>query len=255
MILKYNYYYKDLLKEMKNVKIDMIKNRINKLINIRQQPITTIIYGCIDRNELNNCITYSIKTKVDKIPSINIPQSITIKHPNKEEINVCISYVFSINMKKMDPLLSAKLLILTNIMERPAFDILRTKMQLGYLVRCKLVLDEVSYIRLSVMSPLDYKKVEEGMESFINNYMYELLGSMTNANFNRFKKSVYDSLTEKFNSLVEMSNYYLDEIISQDYMFDRKIKIANKIKHISLNDIVKLYHSIINKNKAIIKIL
>jgi hypothetical protein len=27
MILKYNYYYKDLLKEMKNVKIDMIKTK------------------------------------------------------------------------------------------------------------------------------------------------------------------------------------------------------------------------------------
>ncbi len=252
MINKYSYYYKEQLKEIKNITIDMIKDRINKLINIKKLPITTIIYGCIDKTELKKCSTYNINRKIDKLPSQKIPKSITIKHPNKDEMNICISYVYSIYNKDLDPLLCAKLLILNSIMERPAFDILRTKMQLGYVVRCKLTLDEISYIRLSVMSPLDHKKVDECMESFMSTYMKELLETMTN--INRFKKSVYDTLTEKFNSLLEMGSFYVEEITNQDYMFDRKIKIANKIKHISLNDILELYHSII-KTKKVIKIL
>ena len=254
MINKYIYYYKDELKEIKNITIDMIKERINKLINIRKQPITTTIYGCIDNKHLHNIITFNSNNKIDKISSMKMPNSITIKHPNKKEINICISYVFPIHTKKMNPLLSAKLVLLNAIMERPAFDVLRTKMQLGYLVRCKLVLDDISYIRLSVMSPLDYKKVEDAMETFINTSMKEIFETTTTSDFNNLKKSIYDILTEKHNSLTEMANSYLGEITIQEYMFDRNIRIANKIKHISLNDIVDLYHSII-KVKKVIKVV
>ncbi len=251
MINKYVYYYKDELKEIKNITIDMIKKRINKLINIRKLPITTMIYGCINHKNLHNIITFNSNIKIDKKISINMPKSITIKHPNKKEINICISYVFPIYTKKMNPLLSAKLFILNGIMERPAFDVLRTKMQLGYLVRCKLNLDEISYIRLSVMSPLDYKKVEEGMETFINESMNEIFETTSINDFNILKKSIYDILTEKYNSLSEMAINYLGEITMQEYMFDRNIRIASKIKHISLNDIVDLYHSIIKVKKVI----
>jgi predicted RNA-binding protein with PUA-like domain len=34
-------------------------------------------------------------------------------------------------------------------------------------------------------------------------------------------------------------------------MFDKNYKIANEIKNIKLNDIVKLYHSIIDKKTVI----
>jgi insulysin len=253
-INKYIYNYKDELKEMKYITIDMVKKRINKLINIKKLPITTIIIGNIEHKELKKCITYNINHKIDKIPTQKIPSSITLKHPNKDEKNICISYIYYIDNKNMDLLLNTKLLILNNIMERPAFDILRTKMQLGYLVRCNLKLDDVSYIKIAVMSPLEPIKVEEAMDEFINIHMNKILEEMDNKTFNKIKKSIYEKLTEKFNSLLEINNFHVSEIVSQDFIFDRNIRMAKKIKNITLNDILKLYHSII-KNKTIIKII
>ena len=139
-------------------------------------------------------------------------------------------------------------------MERPAFDELRTKSQLGYLVACKLKLDDISYIKLSVQSAKEPKKVEDLMNNFINIFMNNLLNEMNDRTFKQIKKSVYDNLLDKDNSLLDMAGKYINEILIQDNMFDRKEKIAEKIKNISLNDIKKLYHSIIIE-KSIIKII
>ena len=143
---------------------------------------------------------------------------------------------------------------MANIIERPAFDELRTKAQLGYLVACKLKLDDISYIKLSVQSAKDPKKVEDLMNNFINVFMDNLLNEMSDKTFKQIKKSVYDNLLYKDNSLLDMAGKYINEILIQENIFDRKEKVAEKIKHISLNDIKHLYHSII-REKSIIKII
>ncbi len=257
MINKYAYYYKDELKEIKSITIDMIKKRINDIINLNQ-AITTIIYGNIkiSSNELIKFETYNknLNIKMNGVPKQKKPYNITIKHPNKDELNSCISFIFSISCFTENYLLSAKLLLLNTIMERPAFDELRTKHQLGYLVACKLRLDDVSCIKLSVQSTENIKKVENLMNEFINKTMNDILNNMTDIEFKITKKSVYDNLIEKDTNLFEMSSHYINEIIIQDYIFDRTQRIANKIKELSLNDIKELYHSIIKK-KSIIKII
>ena len=260
MVNKYAYYYKDELKELNNIKInlliDMVKKKINSIIKLQNLPLTTIIYGNINaNNELKKCLTYkkNLNIELDKIPIQKIPKNITIKHPNKAEVNCCISFVFSI-LKGNNMLLSAKLLILANIIERPAFDELRTKAQLGYLVACKLKLDEVSYIKLSVQSAKKPELVEELMNKFINTFVNDLLNNMNELTFKQIKKSVYDNILEKANSILDMAGNYINEILIQDYMFDRKERVAEKIKDVSLNDIKQLYHSII-KEKSIIKII
>jgi insulysin len=232
----------------------MVKNRINQIIKLKNLPLTTIIYGNINK-DVEKCLTFkkNLNINIDKLPAQKIPKSITIKHPNKDEINCCISFVFSIE-KGNNSLLSAKLLLLANIIERPAFDELRTKAQLGYLVACKLKLDDISYIKLSVQSAKEPKKVEDLMNNFINVFMDDLLNEMSDKMFKQIKKSVYDNLLDKDNSLLDMAGKYINEILIQENMFDRKEKVAEKIKHISLNDIKYLYHSII-REKSIIKII
>ncbi len=260
MVNKYAIYYKDKLKEINKIKInlliDMVKKRINSIIKLQNLSLTTIIYGNINaNNELKKCLTYkkNLNVKLDEIPKQQLPKNITIKHPNKKEVNCCISFVFSI-LKGNNILLSAKLLILANIIERPAFDELRTKAQLGYLVACKLKLDEVSYIKLSVQSAKKPELVEDLMNVFINNFVIDLLNNMNESTFKQIKKSVYDNILDKDNSVLDMAGNYINEILIQDCMFDRKEKIAEKLKEISLNDIKQLYHSII-KEKSIIKII
>ena len=255
LINKYNYYYKEVLKETNKITIDLVRKKINKLISLKDLPLTTVIYGNINYKELKKCHTYkkNLNIKMDKLPIQKMPKSIIIKHPNKEEKNKCISFVFPI-YKNNDLLLSAKLFILNTVMERPAFDELRTKAQLGYLVSCKLKLDEIAYIKLSVQSVINEKKVENLMNVFINEKFVNILNELDNKTFEQIKKSVYENILEKDNNLFEMNSNYINEIIIQDYMFDRRNKTASHIKNISLNDIKKLYHSIIKK-KIIIKVI
>jgi secreted Zn-dependent insulinase-like peptidase len=254
MMNKYYYYYKDELKEIKNITINIIKNRINNIINFKNIPITTIIYGNIklSSKELKQFYSYNknLNIEIDKIPKQKLPHDITIKHPNKDELNCCISFIFSYIGNSS--LLSAKLLILNTLMERPAFDELRTKHQLGYLVACKLKLDDISYIKLSVQSTENTKKVEGLMNEFIFNTMKDILDNMNEKEFKQIKQSIYDNLIDKDNNLLDMSSHYINEIIKQEYIFDRKQQVANKIKDISLNDIKELYHSIIKKKTIIL---
>ncbi len=257
MINKYSYYYKDELIEIKNITPNMIIKRINNIINLNQ-PVTTVIYGNIkiSSNELNKFQTYkkNLNMVINEKPSLKLPYNITIKHPNKDELNSCISFIFPLKYTHENHILSAKLLLLNTIMERPAFDELRTKHQLGYLVACKLRLDKVSYIKLSVQSTENIKRVEHLMNEFINKTMENILNNITGDEFKTLKQSVFDNLLEKDTNLFEMSSHYINEILIQEYVFDRPEQIANKIKHISLNDIKELYHSIIKK-KTVIKIL
>ena len=257
MINKYIYDYKDELKNMKFITVDMIKKRINKIISLKELPITTIIYGNIKYQDLKTCYTYNMNLhcKHTKTPKQYMPKNLIIKHPNKDEKNCCISFIFPINIGyKYNPLLSAKLLILNNILENPAFDELRTKAQLGYLVKSKLTIDYISYIKLSVQSALDYKKVEETMNNFINITFKNILETMDKNTFDLIKQSIYDTVMEKENNLYDISLPYINEILIQEYIFDRKKIVAKKIKDISLNDIKNLYHSII-KEKIVIKII
>ena len=258
MINKYVYDYKDELKEINNITIDMVKQRINKIINIKKLPVVTFIYGNINlysNKEFEKFYTYklNLNLKIDKPPKQSLPKKLTLKHPNKDEKNSCISFVFPI-MNNNNELLTAKLFILSTIMERPAFDELRTKAQLGYLVSCKLKTDKISYIKLSVQSIIDNKKVEELMNTFINEHFMNLLKTLDIKTFNLIKKSIYDSMMEKKNNLLEMANSYNSEIVVQEYIFDRQARVAKKLKEITLNDIIKLYHSII-KNKIVINII
>jgi insulysin len=256
MVNKYINYYKDELREINKITHDMVKKRINKIIKLQNLPLTTVIYGNINYNkELKNCLTYkkNLDIELDKLPKQNFPKNITIKHPNKDEVNCCISFVFSI-FKGNNFLLSAKLLLLVNIIERPAFDELRTKAQLGYLVACKLKLDDISYIKLSVQSAKKPELVEDLMNIFINIFVNDLLNNMSESTFKQIKKSLYNNILDKDNSMLDMANNYTNEISIQDYIFDRKERVAEKIKEVSLNDIKQLYHSII-KEKSIIKII
>ena len=254
MLHKYVYYYKDELKEINKITVDMIKQRINKIINLNKLSLTTIIYGNINYKELKNCNTYKMNIPLNNIiPKIHMPKNITLHHPNKDEVNCCISFIYPM-MNNNNSLLSAKLIILSTLMGRPAFDELRTKAQLGYLVSCKLKIEKLSYIKLSVQSALDYKKVEELMNVFIDKQFIDILENIDEKTFNQTKKSIYDNLIEKDNNLAEMAYSYIDEITSQEYIFDREVRIAKKLKEVSLNDIIKLYHSII-KNKTIIRVI
>jgi secreted Zn-dependent insulinase-like peptidase len=244
MMYKYNYNYLDLLKNIDYLTLPLIKERIESLINMNYQTIT-IIYGNINPPKLHN-----INNQLNNIKLIKdiLPFDLTIKHPNKQEKNKCVQVIFYCG-KDYDPLLVAKILLLHSLLERPVFDILRTKHQLGYLVNSFISSYNNYYISIKVQSEYStdiiLKKIEE--------FMLDFKDLLKTFNLEEYKESIYSILTQKHTNMEQMANEYINEIYNRKFIFGRKKQIAKVIHSIQLSDIEKLYQLMLD-NKTIVKI-
>ncbi len=245
MMFKYNYNYQDLLKNIGYLTLPLIKERIISLINMNYQTIT-IIYGNINPPKLYNV---NNKSKNIKLVKDKLPLDLTIKHPNKLEKNKCVQMIFHCG-KEYEPLLVAKVYLLQSLLERPVFDILRTKHQLGYLVNSFILsTDNNYYICIKVQSEYSTDIILKKIEEFLIDFK-DLLKTF---NLEEYKQSIYSILTQKHNNMEEMAKEYINEIYNRQFIFDRKIQIAKVIHSIQLSDIEELYHfMILNKTKVII---
>jgi insulysin len=254
MINKYNYDYNKELEEINNIDEHMIIKRINQIIKFDNLPIITVIYGNINKDSLKNIVTYNMNSnvKIDKKPAHILPKNIYFKNPNKDEVNNSVGYIFPIETGYNNFNLTARMLILNIMMERPAFDELRTKAQLGYLVSCKVLsYSDLFILKITVQSAKEVKYIETKINEFLE-FFYKYMDS-DEVDFKQVKNSIYELLSDKVNNMSELIINNVSEIQSQDYLFDRKKYIRSEIKKITLNDIKKLYHSIIkNKIKIIV---
>ncbi len=254
MIFKNTYNYKDKLDTLqsliKNDNIELlIMNRIDQIINFKNIPVVTIIYGCIKSDNLHNCMTYNLNKniKINKLDKNNLVHNKIVRHTDK---NKCITVIFNCG-SGFHPLLLAKIILLKNILEEPVFNELRTKQQLGYLVTTKYMFNDVNYIYIKVQSHYS----EDTIISAINNFIKWFDTYLINLNnFDNIKSSLYNSLNQKETSISELVSKYINEIYNQKYIFNRNKLVINELKNIKLNDIIKLYHSIIKK-KSIIQII
>ncbi len=253
IMYKYNYNYRDKLIALDKIDDELIINRIDQIINFKNVPVVTIIYGNIKSDNLHKCLTYNLNNniKLEKPEKNNLIHSKIVKHPNKNEKNKCITFIFNCG-SGFHPLLSAKLNLLKNILSDPVFNELRTKQQLGYLVRTTYICNDNNYIYIKIQSHYSEDKIISAMNNFIK-WFETYLVNLNNNEFNNIKLSLYNSLNQKETSISELAGKYMSEIYTQKYIFNRNKLIASELKNIKLNDIIKLYHSIIKK-KSIIKI-
>ena len=251
-IHRYNYNYIEQLKVLPTIDIKMIHKRINTIIKMDKFNITSLWYGNIHKptefNKYNNIIKYKN----------TIPKSITdirIKHPNKDEKNNCIMICLpctKYNDITFIPQDNAMIMILASILQQPVYGELRTKHQLGYMVGSYGYYDNVNiYIIIKVQSDKDIQFVEKTIYNFIDEFK-DILINYEHVKFNEMKQSVYDKLMEPYTTMDDLNIMMLSEIKKEQYIFDRREQIAKEIKNTKLNDIIKLYHSIIQKKIKII---
>lgn len=259
----YVFPYTEYLSAFNHIKITDIINRINQLIHFTNLPVLTIIYGNINKNNLDRIYTYytSSNTSSNTIsPSIYSKKPkhalIRIKHPNELEKNKCVQFILryphnSNSGYNFTALLSAQFLILNDMISKPAFDELRTKQQLGYLVSAQFIFDGSYYIKIKVQSELDTNIIISKINDFLllfNN----ILHTYDNDNFNLIKKSIYLKLNKKYANITDIVADYMPEIYDGHYMFNRKAIISSMLSKIKLNDIKRLYHSILQNKYTII---
>lgn len=257
-IYKYYYEYTNQLNVLPSIDIKMIKKRIKTITQIKCFNVTSVWYGNIHVSSQDNIISYLNKIHSDIIHTKIVPyriQNIRVKHPNKHEQNKCImiclpctnysKYVFV-------PRDIVTIIILAAILKQPVYGELRTKHQLGYMVGSHVFNDNINmYIIIKVQSDKSVKLVEHTICQFMNEFRQKLI-DYDNKKFNQIKKSVHDKLMEPPMNMSELNSIMLAEIKKEQYIFNSREQLAKEIENIELNDIIKLYHSIIKKYKKII---
>jgi nardilysin len=145
----------------------------------------------------------------------------------------------------------SRLFILTYLLKEPLFDQLRTQQQLGYSVAIiPETLSDYFSIAISVKSQENLnstKYVEEKIEEFVQKSVDEILQGTTEDEFNIIKKSVIKLVSKKDNDLLKETKRNWDEINEEEYVFDRKQKLAKAITDVTKDQVYEFYQQYLKK--------
>lgn len=142
------------------------------------------------------------------------------KRPLSDEknINSCIEYycqVCPMNDRRTRTTLS----ILAQIMNEPAFNQLRTKEQLGYIVFSGIrITKTIAGFRVLIQSEKPTEYLESRIDVFFDN-VGDVLKDMPDTEYEKHVNSIISKRKEKFKNLGEETNSYWSHISSGYYDF------------------------------------
>jgi len=169
---------------------------------------------------------------------------------NSEETNSCLNSVFQYKPYANTELhLFAKNVLLFNIMKEPAFDILRTKSQLGYIVQAT----SFSYCRVlggSILVQSD-KMAPEKLYGEINNflsYMKEKLNEMSEEEFKDFIEAAIVPYRQECINLSEECDEFWAEIVNGESCFEENKLIIKELEKLKKSDIIAYFNDMFFTN-------
>eukprot|EP01091_Cochliopodium_minus_P010546 TRINITY_DN2818_c1_g1_i2.p1 TRINITY_DN2818_c1_g1~~TRINITY_DN2818_c1_g1_i2.p1 ORF type:complete len:950 (+),score=301.19 TRINITY_DN2818_c1_g1_i2:340-3189(+) len=183
-----------------------------------------------------------------KVVQLQAPYSLyKVVSTNKNEKNCSVNTYFQIGDERGDKTRSI-LALFAQIVKSDCFAQLRTREQLGYLVWSSpsvtmTVLGYKITVQSSVATPqyLD-SRIELWLES-----LETLLSNLEESKFQQYKNSLIISKQEPFKGLNEEKAAYTDEFFFQQYVFDRRFKVAEELKSITKEDVLSFYRKYIKK--------
>jgi insulysin len=245
-----------LVKTDKQILIKKVRERINSLVSFKDIPISIMFYGNLKKEMIPDISLFKENLELSNygIPPITEPTSMDIKHPNKDEENNMVIFIYPTGL--FNPKENIKLIILSILIEQPCYDYLRTKNQLGYLVSSniqKIILNY--YLTIKVQTLKDVSIAEEKMNLFIE-YFKKLLETklLESSELAKIKDVTRKLISEKESNTNELLAKYLPEIISRQYLFNRRELLLEQLDNISRKDIINYFNKITN-NKIVIKII
>ena len=251
--IKTNYLIKPLLKELKKVNKKELLEFISKLFD-DDTPVTVLFSGSLSINQLpnNSLINKGIllpQNGISRIKTIN--KNINLFHPNIEEKSNCITVTYELG--KWEPKLWLHAFMTFLILEQPFFDELRTKKQLGYLVKFNIFNrgDNV-YLIEKIQSHKNCKY----LLNEINIFNKKIINIISNSNLDEWKKTAKNNIDENEVSSLDIFNRFLSEIISRKYFFNRKKILIQQLSNITIESLlafVKIY-LLENKQKCIFQL-
>lgn len=157
-----------------------------------------------------------------------------------ENINHCVEYYLLIGMVT-DDVLRAKLLLFAQMTDEPAFDQLRTKEQLGYVVwsGARYSATTMGY-RVIVQSDRNAKYLDSRVDSFLTNYG-QTLANMGEAEFEGHKKSVINRRLERVKNLTSETARFWMHISSEFYDFVQHETDVAVLKNLTKADMLEFF--------------
>lgn len=248
----YNYTSKKLLNALKKIKLDDIKN----YDIFDKSPLEIFIYGNYNKKNIPKFTMFkkNINKNIPKLFNYNKLKSKSVKHPNRKEKNKCIKIMYPLFKFSLTNCLIIRFIYeMTN---QPFFNKLRTKDQLGYLVRFQYTkLRNEYFVVQKIQSDKKLDFVEERINLF-NMEFYDYLLKITNNEWTNWKKTIIKDLKQNEESSYQLFSMYNNELLNQTKMFQKKELLIKEINKIKLKDIQKIYkNKILNsKDKLIFKI-
>lgn len=252
MINPFKYTYIDKIKYIQNNDMNNdIKKMIQNICTFKNIPVTIFTYGNIQKEHLPNFDNFktNISLPLIKIPELNKITDLTITHPNKDIQNNFVMILFELDC--FTPQKYAIELVIRMLMKQPAYDYLRTKNQLGYLVDTNILkLNNLRYLYIKVQSEKKNGFVISKITDFLKEFDKILLDKLK-TELEAIKSTIRKELLAKESNTGELITKYYYEIFVRDYMFNREELINRQIDDLTIDDIYNYYCKIIKEPKIL----
>ncbi|KAG9229732.1 Metalloenzyme, LuxS/M16 peptidase-like protein [Amylocarpus encephaloides] len=224
---------------------------------LRQMHIETFVHGNLykeDALKLSDLIEAILKPRVLPQtqwpvkrslifpPGANYVYNKTLKDP--ANVNHCIEYLLHIGDKSIRPL-RARALLLDQMTHEPAFDQLRTKEQLGYVVfsGVRSTVTTIGY-RFIIQSEKTPQYLEARIDSFLSGFS-KTLGAMSDSEFEGHKRSLITKRLEKLKNLDQESSRLWGHVDSEYLDFELTYEDAAQVKQLTKSEMIEFYEHFI----------
>ncbi|KAJ9302927.1 hypothetical protein DTO271G3_301 [Paecilomyces variotii] len=176
-------------------------------------------------------------------PGSNYIYEKTLKDP--ANVNNCIEYYLFLG-SLVDSVLRAKLLLFAQMTDEPAFDQLRSKEQLGYVVwsGARYSATTLGY-RVIIQSERTAAYLESRIDAFLSRFA-ETLENMTEDEFEGHKRSIINKRLEKLKNLASETNRYWSHIGSEYFDFLQNEVDAARVRGLSKQEMIEFYRQYID---------
>ncbi|KAF2171129.1 hypothetical protein M409DRAFT_19100 [Zasmidium cellare ATCC 36951] len=241
----------DFLEELPAVTADDVRRLFPQLL--RQMHMEIMVHGNLykeDALRIGHLVEMTLKPL--PLPKRQWPSSRMLAYPagsdyryertlkNPDNVNHCIEYVVTLGDIQDRPL-RAKMLLLSQMLEEPVFDTLRTKEQLGYIVGGgALAYPTLGKYRILVQSEKDCEYVEKRIENFLTNFETDLK-EMPHKEFEAHKIGIINKRLEKLKNLSQESGRLWHHITSEAFDFELVYRDVENIEPLTQQDIVDFF--------------
>ncbi|KAK8795661.1 hypothetical protein WA158_000318 [Blastocystis sp. Blastoise] len=166
----------------------------------------------------------------------------------KNEQELCSSVAVLIPVTNCNEVLEdVRTSLFVEMVSNECFDVLRTKQQLGYIVwLTKINTDGYRGVECVVQSDsYDALHVYTCIMDFFQ-YLQEYLLDMSEDEFEEYKESVYDGLTQNIDNIHDLHQKYGKEVLFNQYQFNRNIRDAEIVLKITKSEMITYYNTYIN---------